>query len=355
MVDQQDQQPDGIQVAMELGRCRQRGLDAIDFQTHNQAVLEVPELERLAQTYAAAHCLPVAGRAAAIRRLLTDALTAYAARGDTTESQFIRRLFFDPLERVPKVRPGDLLREAKVDSNIFPDNRFRDFRHAAMRLFADFLGEFVTTAQIEHAPPAPVLPEADATARDEQEITFTTVVYEAPVLLPPLVVARPPEPPAPSPLPVQFGLFRRMDRRMAGVAIVLAVVVVLAVLLYHTLGRTGISSPTHRLASPAPGSYQPGHTRPEIAGEYGSPTFTDPHSPSTMGARIEPYQQIQVSCKVFAPTIPSISPDGYWYRVASPKWGDKYYTPATNFLNGDSVTGERRHYTDFVVPDCPSQ
>jgi hypothetical protein len=72
-----------------------------------------------------------------------------------------------------------------------------------------------------------------------------------------------------------------------------------------------------------------------------------------MGPRIEPYQWVDVSCKVYDPYIQSVNPDGYWYRVASAPWNDQYYAAANTFWNGD-VPGQTpyTHYTDWNVPDC---
>ena len=59
-----------------------------------------------------------------------------------------------------------------------------------------------------------------------------------------------------------------------------------------------------------------------------------------------------MSCKVFDPTIISVNPDGYWYRIASSPWSDGYYAPANTFLDGDPPNGPYTHNTDFAVPDC---
>ena len=61
---------------------------------------------------------------------------------------------------------------------------------------------------------------------------------------------------------------------------------------------------------------------------------------------------MQVSCKVYDPTIASVNPDGYWYRIASNPWDNNYYAPANTFLNGDPPNGPYTHNTDFAVPDC---
>ena len=81
-------------------------------------------------------------------------------------------------------------------------------------------------------------------------------------------------------------------------------------------------------------------------------TFTDYHNASGMGPAIAAGQWIEVSCKVYDPTIQSVNPDGYWYRIASAPWSNAYYSPANTFMNGDPYGGPYTHNTDFAVPDC---
>ena len=71
-----------------------------------------------------------------------------------------------------------------------------------------------------------------------------------------------------------------------------------------------------------------------------------------MGPAIAAGQWVEVSCKVYDPTIPSVNPDGYWYRIASAPWSNAYYSPANTFMNGDPYGGPYTHNTDFSVPDC---
>jgi hypothetical protein len=71
-----------------------------------------------------------------------------------------------------------------------------------------------------------------------------------------------------------------------------------------------------------------------------------------MGPKIAPLQQVDVSCKRFDPSINSVSPDGYWYRIATNPWNNQYYSPANTFFNGDPLNGPYSHNTDFAVPDC---
>jgi hypothetical protein len=81
-------------------------------------------------------------------------------------------------------------------------------------------------------------------------------------------------------------------------------------------------------------------------------TFTNYHNASGMGPAIAAGQWVQVSCKVYDPTIQSVNPDGYWYRIASAPWSNAYYSPANTFMNGDPYGGPYTHNTDFAVPDC---
>jgi hypothetical protein len=81
-------------------------------------------------------------------------------------------------------------------------------------------------------------------------------------------------------------------------------------------------------------------------------TFTSYHNASGMGPAIAAGQWVQVSCKVYDPTIGSVNPDGYWYRIASSPWGNAYYSPANTFMNGDPYGGPYTHNTDFNVPNC---
>lgn len=40
-------------------------------------------------------------------------------------------------------------------------------------------------------------------------------------------------------------------------------------------------------------------------------------------------------CKEYAPTMTSVSPDGYWYLLGG-RWNGKFYAAANTFLNGDA-------------------
>lgn len=94
-------------------------------------------------------------------------------------------------------------------------------------------------------------------------------------------------------------------------------------------------------------------TYPEQEGALGSVTYSNPHNLSGVGPQVEPGKQVEVSCKMLAPSLPSVSPDGYWYRIASHPWDNTYYAIANTFLNGD-ILGQRpyTHNTDLKVPNC---
>jgi len=81
-------------------------------------------------------------------------------------------------------------------------------------------------------------------------------------------------------------------------------------------------------------------------------TFTNYHNASGMGPAVASGQWVNVSCKVYDPTIGSVNPDGYWYRIASPPWNNAYYSPANTFMNGDPYGGPYTHNTDFSVANC---
>jgi len=113
------------------------------------------------------------------------------------------------------------------------------------------------------------------------------------------------------------------------------------------------AAPAPTGAAPAPPPPPPPRTWPEQQGSLGANTFTNPYNASGMGVKIPPYQWVEVSCKVYAPQIVSANPDGYWYRIASAPWSNRYYAVANTFWNGD-VPGQKPyvHNTDFAVPNC---
>jgi hypothetical protein len=116
------------------------------------------------------------------------------------------------------------------------------------------------------------------------------------------------------------------------------------------------------LGEPSPGigpcsSSPPPPEQPSTWAEQETPnhpvnTFTDYHNASGVGPAIAAGQWVQVSCKIYDPTIGSVNPDGYWYRIASSPWNNAYYSPANTFMNGDPYGGPYTHNTDFGVTNC---
>lgn len=93
----------------------------------------------------------------------------------------------------------------------------------------------------------------------------------------------------------------------------------------------------------------------EQEGHLGTYVYSDPTNLSAVG-RLQPLQKVQVSCKVLDPSMGSVSPDGYWYRIVGGQWNNDYAI-ANTFFNGDPIVGTSnatQHFTDFNVQDCPA-
>jgi hypothetical protein len=114
-----------------------------------------------------------------------------------------------------------------------------------------------------------------------------------------------------------------------------------------------VTTPTPPVTTPTPPVTTP--TTPptftEQEGHYGVNTFTNYHNASGLGQKIPSATYVRVYCKVYDPTIASVNPDGYWYRIASSPWTN-YYAPANTFMNGDPWNGPYTHNTDMTVPNC---
>jgi hypothetical protein len=104
--------------------------------------------------------------------------------------------------------------------------------------------------------------------------------------------------------------------------------------------------------TPIPAS-TPGHYIAEQQGSNGANTFEKPYTASgKQGHKIPAGAWVLVSCRVYAPSIESAKPDGYWYKIASSPWDNAYYAVANTFMNGDPWGGPYEHYTDYNVPNC---
>src|SRR5260221_487614 len=114
--------------------------------------------------------------------------------------------------------------------------------------------------------------------------------------------------------------------------------------------RTPVPITPTPTATPVPPAPQ---TWTEQEGTLGANSFSNPHNASGLGPRLDAMASVQVSCKLYDPTITSVNPDGYWYRIASAPWNNADYIAATTFWNGD-IPGHPpyTHNTDWNVANC---
>jgi hypothetical protein len=156
-----------------------------------------------------------------------------------------------------------------------------------------------------------------------------------------------PEPAEPGPSWLRRSWVVIQENRLIS-AILAAVIggLILAVILHWTgLSNDGPKSSTSTTSATA------APERREQAANGGAVTYADPGSLSGAGQRIEPNHYVQVSCKLYSPSPPSVRPDGYWYKIESEPWSGHYYAPANSFWNGGSPEGQVIN-TDRDVPDC---
>lgn len=272
-------------TADELGDCRQRGLDGLD----RSPALKLPELERLATGYCKRKGLELHGRIAQIKRLLRDAIDTYRTQGNRTDADLIDELFFgDPKE---PMSASELLQRAQ-DKRHVGESTFRETRRKTFLRFADFLIEF---------------------AAKPSRVRFAVGV----------------------------------------VAAVLALTGISAAIWLTVRGSQGdhtAPTPTQSITVQPTVSFVPTRTYKETAGaRVGSNTYRNPYTIDHAGQRIPFLKNVQVACKVRAPTMPSVD---YWYLVETEPWKNTY-SPANSFLNGDPVKGPYNHDVDEAVPDCP--
>jgi hypothetical protein len=90
---------------------------------------------------------------------------------------------------------------------------------------------------------------------------------------------------------------------------------------------------------------------PEQTGSIGANTFSDPRAVTDRALSIPADTEVQVRCRYYAPSIPSVVPDGFWYLVDSGDWAGRW-APANSFMNGDVPGQATVHNTDFAVPVC---
>jgi len=149
---------------------------------------------------------------------------------------------------------------------------------------------------------------------------------------------------------------------LGGIAGILAAVgVILGFVLTRDHGHSTATTrpPTSATATPSPPPSPPsqppappsGKTFAELEGSLGAKTFRNPGS-AAEGPKVPPNAHVRVSCKLYAPVFPSVSPEGYWYRIASKAWNNRYYAVANTFMNGGTRSGPGVRYVDKTVPNC---
>jgi hypothetical protein len=114
---------------------------------------------------------------------------------------------------------------------------------------------------------------------------------------------------------------------------------------------TPLPIPAAKTPRPSPSPIIRTYTE-EAYNKNGVPTFSNYKNASGAGTVLAFAQTVQVACKIYAPSIPSASPAGYWYRIESAPWNGQYYAVANTFLNSDPPGGPYTHYYDSSVPDC---
>jgi hypothetical protein len=128
----------------ELTDARRRGLHRLDLDTRQYKPVQVPNLERLARTYADDQ---TSARIALIRELLDEALADWDHQRHHDEAQFVRDLFFGrESEPQANLQPKVLLDRVKTERGL-DDDAFDEQRRAVFRLFARFLIGFVAAQQ----------------------------------------------------------------------------------------------------------------------------------------------------------------------------------------------------------------
>jgi hypothetical protein len=139
--------PDRVKrLVQELGECRQRGLERLDVDSHNQHPVSLTELEPLAREYAAATRSTLRGRIPQIKKLLRDCLDGME-HDDPDDARLIRELLFGADDHTITRSAGELLDRAKRKYRYLNEARFRSRRTAAFLTLAYYILDFVPRAQ----------------------------------------------------------------------------------------------------------------------------------------------------------------------------------------------------------------
>lgn len=146
-------------IAVELGKCRQRGLEKLDLDGQRQPPVVAPELDKLADDYAARQGAARTSRKQRVKILLSEALKAYGTNENEEDAALVRRLFFSDSSLTVRKAAGQLLREARESFNEPSEKLFRERFHTAFSYFAEFLIRFVVgVTHGRDASPEPAAP-----------------------------------------------------------------------------------------------------------------------------------------------------------------------------------------------------
>lgn len=231
-------------------------------------------------------------------------------------------------------------------------------------LNAEFAYWRTAWTQLQHATtgPAPAVPTPPASTPEPPPADHSTPPVTANTPAAPALV--PVEPPA-----ITTGPKRRCRVRLPGgraliggivTAVLLAVVAAVWVGVRHlntnnspganTSSNTTSRSPASTTVDSPPYVSDRTYTQ-TVNTPQGARTYTNPRSLVGEGPRVENRKTVEVSCKIIAPSAPSVGT--YWYRITSPPWNNQYYSPTNSFLNGDPIGGPYAHDVDPNVPYCP--
>ncbi len=158
---------DPVDIADDLGECRQRGLDWLDRTTSTQRRIQAASLEQLAADYAEAQGLLVPGRIRQIKRLLEDGIAELRSQGQTGDATLLLDLFFGNSPDGPIPPPGVLLDSARKKAGE-TEARFRERRSALMRSFAQFLTTYVESVSRTPSASQPADTPSDGASRHYQ-------------------------------------------------------------------------------------------------------------------------------------------------------------------------------------------
>jgi hypothetical protein len=150
--------PKAKQIADELARCRQRGLDKLDQGQPDdqgrsgeqgqrgdgrQRPVLAPGLERLADLHARRHGISASDRVLKIKILLSAALDEYSANENEDDARLIRSLLFSDSTLHVRKSAGALLGEARRSFGEPSQSLFRERFKKAFSNFAEFLVQTV--------------------------------------------------------------------------------------------------------------------------------------------------------------------------------------------------------------------